>query len=646
MLGRATHRSQGQDGFEGQDGFADPASKPHTRMRAPKRPLLVGVLTLTFVAMSAGGALAGGGAPTVETERASSVGRTSVVLNASVNPNNSSVSECYFEYGTSEASLSSVARCSYLPGAGETPVPVEAKLEELPENTTYYFRIHAKSPDGESTGTVQVVTTLPTSPRISTDGARPVGHTSATVNAVVTPNDSEVTECYFEWGSSPTELSNHVTCSPSPGAGSEGVAVTGSISGLQESMTYYFRVVARNSYGFTESGRGKFETLPAVPNANTEPAQSVTHTSATLRGFVTPNDAAVEACYFEWGTASAEEHTVPCEPTDLGSGEEPVAVTAQLTGLKESETYMYRLVATNDHGTGVGSKAHFTTLPYQPKAQIKKAEEVTGESALLRGAVDPEDSAITECSFEYGTTPALGQSAACSTLPGAGEGYVQVSALVSGLFPTSGYVFRVKARNEFGVVYSRTESFTTFKAGELPVVKKVKPSKGSSAGGTSVTITGEFLQNATAVTFGETETTDITHDSADSLTVISPPGVGQVDVIVTTPSGESKTSNADHFTYGAPTIAGLSPSSGSTGGGSEVTVTGSGFEPGTSGTKFVFGKAEGTLIECPTSTTCTVISPPAHVHRGKAEAGVVAVRATVNGKKSAATGADDFEYTG
>jgi hypothetical protein len=56
----------------------------------------------------------------------------------------------------------------------------------------------------------------------------------------------------------------------------------------------------------------------------------------------------------------------------------------------------------------------------------------------------------------------------------------------------------------------------------------------------------------------------------------------------------------------------------------------------------VFGTAAGTLIECPTSTTCTVISPPAH--RGKA--GVVAVRATVNGKKSAATSADAFEYTG
>ncbi len=34
------------------------------------------------------------------------------------------------------------------------------------------------------------------------------------------------------------------------------------------------------------------------------------------------------------------------------------------------------------------------------------------------------------------------------------------------------------------------------------------------------------------------------------------------------------------------------------------------------------------------------------MHRGKAQPAVVAVRATVNGKKSALTGADEFEYTG
>ena len=636
MLGRWTRRGRGMD------GLGDGVSAPRARMAALRSPLLaVLVLALALVGVGAVSALAGGGAPTVELERPSGVGRTGFALNALVNPNGSAVSECYFEYGTTEASLSSKAQCSYSPGAGETLVPVEAEVEGLPETTTYFYRIHAKSAAGESSSTVHEVTTLPTAPRSDTEAPSAVGRTTATLSAFVTPNDSEVTECYFEYGTVPGELDKKVNCSPEPGAGSEPVAVSATLTGLPESTVYYYRVVARNAFALEVGGRAKFETRPSVPGANTEPARDLGHTSATLKGFVTPNDALIEACYFQWGAHSVEENVAPCEPASLGSGEEPEAVTAQLTGLRESETYSYRLVASNDRGTNIGPGMRFMTLPALPKTVIKRVGELTSESALLRGSVNPEDAAITECLFEYGTTPALGNSAKCDILPGAGERYVKVTAPVSGLNPTTAYLVRLKVRNVYGVVYSTKEPFTTFAAGTPPVVKKLKPTKGSSAGGTAVTIRGEFLSGATAVAFGETETTDITHDSPESITVFSPPGVGTVDVIVTTASGESALSGADRFTYGAPTVKGVSPSSGSTGGGTEVTVTGSGFEPGTSGTTFVFGKAAAASVECSSSTTCTMVSPPS----AKGKAGTVQVRATVGGKKSRAE-TDYFSYTG
>jgi hypothetical protein len=633
MLRRGTRRDRGQD------RPGDGAGKPRTWLTALRRPLFA-ALVLAFVGVGAAGALAGGGAPTVETEKPTGVGRTGMVLNATVNPNGSPVSECFFEYGTSETSLTSTAQCSYSPGAGETPVPVYATLEGLPESTVYYYRIHAKSSAGESSGGVHEVTTLPAAPRSNTEPPQPVGRTSATLRAFITPNDSEVSECFFDYGTTPGELDDQVSCSPEPGAGSEPVAVTATLTGLQESTVYYYKVASRNAFGFEQGGRVKFETLPSVPNANTEPARAVGHTTATLKGFVTPNDALVEVCYFEWGAHSIDENMAPCEPASLGSGEEPELVTAQLTGLKESETYSYALVAVNDRGTNIGGGTRFSTLPYLPKSAMRKPAELTSESALLRAAVNPEDAAITECRFEYGTTPAFGGSAACNILPGAGESYVKVSAPVTGLSPTTLYYARLRVSNVYGTVYSEKEPFTTFAAGKLPVVTKLKPTKGGSAGGTSVIIKGEFLSGATAVTFGETETTDITQGSPEQITVISPEGVGTVDVVVTTASGESKTSNADRFTYGGPTVTGVSPASGSTGGGTEVTITGTGFEPGSSGTTFVFGKAAATSVECSSSTTCTAVSPPAN----KGKAGTVQVRATVNGKKSPAR-TDDFTYT-
>ncbi len=613
--------------------------RPRTGAQHHGLAALSGVLALALMlaGVGASSALAGGGAPSVETEKPSGVGHTSVVLNALVNPNGSAVSECYFEYGTSESSLGSVAPCSYSPGAGVTPVHVLASVEGLPESTTYYFRIDAKSSQGESLGSMGQVTTLPTAPILNTEVARSVGHTTATLSGFVTPEDSEVTECFFMWGATANALDNTAPCSPEkPGAGSEPVAVTAALSGLPESTTYFFRVVARNSFGVVEGGRSSFGTLPNKPKANTEPARSVGHTSATLKGFVTPNGGLVQECYFRWGSGSLT-NSAPCEPASLGSGEEPVAVSAALAGLSESTSYVFRLVAINSFGGNEAGAYRFTTLPDLPKALIHKPEELMAESALLRASVDPEDSAISECFFEFGTTPALGQRTACSTLPAAGEKYVRVSAGVSGLAPTTTYVVRLMTRNAFGVTYSPEESFTTSQTGLPPVVKKVKPSKGGSAGGTAVTITGENLSGAIAVSFGEAETTDITQDSGGSLTVISPPGVAvqTVDVVVRTASGESKTSSADHFTYKGPTITSVSPGSAPKAGGTQVTVTGNGFEPGSEGTIFTFGSTVAEA-ECASTTTCTVTVP------ASTETGSARIRATVNGKKSPSHG---FTYT-
>jgi hypothetical protein len=54
-----------------------------------------------------------------------------------------------------------------------------------------------------------------------------------------------------------------------------------------------------------------------------------------------------------------------------------------------------------------------------------------------------------------------------------------------------------------------------------------------------------------------------------------------------------------------------------------VTVTGAGFAPGTSATKFNFGTTKATSVSCASSTACTMVAP-AH------EAGTIDVTAIVN----------------
>jgi hypothetical protein len=96
--------------------------------------------------------------PTVVTGAASAVTQTSATVNATVNPNNQTVSDCHFDYGTSMSYGTSVP-CTTLPGSGMSPVAVSAPLTGLSANTTYHFQIIATNPTGTSTGGDQTFTT-------------------------------------------------------------------------------------------------------------------------------------------------------------------------------------------------------------------------------------------------------------------------------------------------------------------------------------------------------------------------------------------------------------------------------------------------------------------------------------------------------
>ncbi|HTT85960.1 MAG TPA: IPT/TIG domain-containing protein, partial [Acidimicrobiales bacterium] len=183
------------------------------------------------------------------------------------------------------------------------------------------------------------------------------------------------------------------------------------------------------------------------------------------------------------------------------------------------------------------------------------------------------------------------------------------------------------------------DSLMTFTA---PAVTGVQPNAGPATGGTSVTVTGTGFTGAAVVDFGSHAGSTVSVGAGGtSLTVTAPAqSAGTVDVTVTTPSGTSATSSADLFTYGGtppptPTVMGVSPSSGSTGGGTPVTVTGSNF---TGATAVHFGTTAATSFSVTNSTTISVSSPPG--------SGTVDVTVTTPGGTSATSSADRFTYTG
>ena len=135
----------------------------------------------------------------------------------------------------------------------------------------------------------------------------------------------------------------------------------------------------------------------------------------------------------------------------------------------------------------------------------------------------------------------------------------------------------------------------------VPSISSLSPTHGPAAGGISVVISGSGLAGETAVDFGGTLAA-ITNISDTEITVILPRGSGTVDVTVTTAGG---TSGALQFTYDAPSITSLSPSSGPAAGGTEVVISGINF---TDATAVHFGMISVPIINI-TDTAIIVISP-------------------------------------
>jgi len=168
----------------------------------------------------------------------------------------------------------------------------------------------------------------------------------------------------------------------------------------------------------------------------------------------------------------------------------------------------------------------------------------------------------------------------------------------------------------------------------------ISPATGGTGGGTKVILSGTGLGGATGVTFGGAPG-KILLDTATQITVVSPAGKGLVNIIVMTPNGSSAVTTVGHFMYRSstsprlpqPAVTGISPNSGSTAGGTEVTISGTNLN---SATEVSFGGAAGMIVS-DSGTQITAISPAG-------TAGTVNVTVTTMGGTSATTAVGRFSY--
>jgi hypothetical protein len=307
--------------------------------------------------------------PGAATIQASNVTSNSATLNGTIAPNGLPT-VWYFEYRKSFFTWKKI-------GAVGEPViqnwNASINVLGLDPNSTYRFRIVAKSIAGIAYGPEMSFKTLPFAPPIATTGhAYNITKNSATLDGIINPRGSPVSY-WFQYG--PTKSYGKYSTGQEGVVGTSNVSVSVTIIGLIPNTTYHYRLMTSSVkgpvYGLDKTFTTPYEkpivtagtatkvTSTSKPIVTTGTATNVTSINATIKGTVNPNGLDT-TYYFEYGLTHSYGNTIPTPPLSAGDGTSNKVVSAVISGkFIPKSTYHYRIVAKNKSGKTYGEDKFF-----------------------------------------------------------------------------------------------------------------------------------------------------------------------------------------------------------------------------------------------------------------------------------------------
>ncbi|MFH1230971.1 MAG: hypothetical protein V1709_05680, partial [Planctomycetota bacterium] len=348
-------------------------------------------------------------------------------------------------------------------GSVTANVPVSANLTGLSANTTYNFQIMANRGATTYNGANKTFTTAAPPPTCITVAASDISYNSATLNGTVNPNGFATT-AYFNYGL--TTSYTVTTTEKTMGSGTSNVAINEDIS-VSASSPYNFRVVGTNANGTTYGTNLTFDsgaTPGSAPTCTTDLATNVTYDSATLNGKVNPNQVDTNA-FFNYGLTTS--YTITTTAQSIGIGIISIAVAETVNGLTPNTPYYFRVGGTSTAGTRYGGNLTFNTGLPPPTCTTNNADNITPDSATLKGAVNP-NGLYTTYYFNYDLTTSYTVTTTAQPI-GNGTSDVTVNENINGLSATTTYNFRVVGNNSAGTTYGDNLTFDTLTpVGVLP----------------------------------------------------------------------------------------------------------------------------------------------------------------------------------
>jgi len=316
-------------------------------------------------------------APITGVSAASGLSTSTATVSGTVDPGGAST-DWNFEYGV--GAYDQTATGTTL--TGTTSQGVTKSLIGLLPGTAYQYRLVAQNSEGTTTSTGTFSTDI-AAPTAVTGGANAVTARGATVSGTLNPGGDAATYV-VEYG----ETASYGQTSATAGVadGTDDVAASRTLSGLEPGTVYHYRLVVTNSAGTARGADQTVTTAVALPGVTTDRASGITQTGARLSGAVNPGGGSTN-WFYEYGRTTSYGHTTPLSSLTASNDDE--AVAARIEGLEPGATYHFRLVARNAAGETAGDDASFKTVAPDPAPDA--GPTTTGPATSDTAGDDPVD---------------------------------------------------------------------------------------------------------------------------------------------------------------------------------------------------------------------------------------------------------------
>jgi hypothetical protein len=362
------------NGLSGRGAWGSVGQSGTPSDRHPRAKFLVLVSLAVLANLAFGVSFAAATSPTVTMGTATNPGYTTVDVTGEVNPQSEPV-EYFYEVSTDGVAWERKNLSNF--SAEATPQPFPGTITGLRPETAYKVRLVAFDFADNST----TISAGP-DPEFTTLG--PVAKPAVSIASVTTSTDSAVhISGEIDPGAAHSDpgfdVHWHFECEPSCSSFSNGggeftddgtTHTVQTDAGVAPNRPYTIKLVAENAGG-SEAATTTFHTVAPPPAVETIPAFALGGgTRALVGGYVNPENSETDY-WIEYGPTSTYGSSLPAtKDAEVGSGEQPVLVTQELTGLQPSTTYHFRLVAESNEGPNGGNDLTFTTAPVASESSV------------------------------------------------------------------------------------------------------------------------------------------------------------------------------------------------------------------------------------------------------------------------------------